>query len=693
MAQADTKPDPMDDSEILTRVEQKVRLAIGYFDSKLSKERERCINYYNLLLPKRQNEGRSSFMSSDVYDGVESMKAQLLETFSGNPDNLVSFPPRHPQDMQSSLAATEYCNHAIHELNHGFNVFHDAIHDGLMCRVGVTKVYWDNRHEDVEENFEGLSELDVHALAAQETIVHMEAEEDVQGSGRFRGILLRREDNSQIVIEPVPPEEFLIEQRSYVIPTGSNRAGMCCHRTLKTRAELKREGYDPIVVDTINWSDARSLDLTGEQISRNYPVNDGTAPIDDAVQPELQKVMLYETYIRMDQRNGKGAKLYKILHAGNILLDNEEVDRAPFIAFHPLRVSHIFHGNNFAYRCVPYQNARTVLTRAILDHASITTNPRWGVVKGGLLNPKEMLDNRLGGIVNLNRPDAVQALQQQPLNPFVFQTLEMLKQNKEETTSISSLSQGLDKNAISTQNSSALVDNLVSLSGQRQKIIARNFATYVVDLYLEVYRLALLNEKKVRMIQIANNFVPVKVEDWDERLTCRVALHLGYGERDQQAAKINGAYTQMAQDQGLSNLMTDQNRYNMVTDAMKAGRLENWANYLTPPAPDPQQQQFAPPKQPDPMKVQELQTKGKVADASMVTAQANALKNERQATIQSMKEQIAELRMHITALMDERESRRMDAETANRINISQREMTLAEKYPPTQTSASIVPRG
>jgi hypothetical protein len=57
-------------------------------------------------------------------------------------------------------------------------------------------------------------------------------------------------------------------------------------------------------------------------------------------------------------------------------------------------------------------------------------------------------------------------------------------------------------------------------------------------------------------------------------------------------------------------MITDQNRYAIVTDAMKAGRLENWANYITSP-------DKAPPKQPDPLNMQELQIKENAANASV----------------------------------------------------------------------------
>jgi len=351
----------------------------------------------------------------------------------------------------------------------------------------------------------------------------------------------------------------------------------------------------------------------------------------------------------------------------------------------PLRVPHVFYGNNFGARVASTQNARTVLTRAILDHAAITTTPRWGVLKGGLANPKEMQDNRLGGIVNLNRPDAVKALEYANLNPFVFQTLEMLKTNKEESTGISSLSQGLNKDAISTQNSAALVDNLVTLSQQRQKIIARNFANgFLVPLYLEVYRLVLENEKSQKIVEVAGNFVPVSTADWVQRKTCRVALHLGYGERDQQATKLSSTYMVLSKDPGVGPMFTPQNRYDMLMDTMRAGGLENAPKYLTPP-------QVAEPPKPDPLKVKELEIKDTQAQASMVSAQANALKSERQATVAALKENLQEAKLRTENVWRERENDRMDAETANRIDVSQREMELLESAPPTESTGITSP--
>src|SRR3546814_5653394 len=81
---------------------------------------------------------------------------------------------------------------------------------------------------------------------------------------------------------------------------------------------------------------------------------------------------------------------------------------------------------------------------------------------------------------------------------------------REDTTGISRLSQGLDKKALSHQNSAGLVEQLTSNSQGRTKIIARNFALqFVSQLYLKVYQLVIENETEEKIIEIAGNFVPV----------------------------------------------------------------------------------------------------------------------------------------------------------------------------------------
>ena len=70
---------PLSDKEIINLVDENVRTSTGYYDSELSRERKKVIDYYNGILPRPTHEGNSRYVSQDVYDCVESMKAALLK--------------------------------------------------------------------------------------------------------------------------------------------------------------------------------------------------------------------------------------------------------------------------------------------------------------------------------------------------------------------------------------------------------------------------------------------------------------------------------------------------------------------------------------------------------------------------------------------------------------------------------------
>ena len=74
----------LSDSDIVAVIDYGVAQAIGLSDSRLSKERDIVTRYYDGECPKPAHHGDSKYVSLDVYEGVESMRAQLLEVFSGN---------------------------------------------------------------------------------------------------------------------------------------------------------------------------------------------------------------------------------------------------------------------------------------------------------------------------------------------------------------------------------------------------------------------------------------------------------------------------------------------------------------------------------------------------------------------------------------------------------------------------------
>lgn len=584
----------LSDSEIVALVDTNISTAVGYHDSELSEERINVQKYYNGDLPAPSHAGNSKYRSSDVYDAVQSMSAALLETFSAG-SKAVKFQPTGAEDVKLAEVATQYCDYVAHSQNDLYKVNSTVIHDGLTNRAGIVKIWWETQEETVTEYFEDFNDDELDQLLSLENVELGEYSEDANGvlSGEVRVT----RDTSQVMIENVAPEEFLIEPQAKSLDS----VLFCAHRSQKTLSDLRLDGYSEKLLAKIGTHNDVTLETGGELLARHDSTSSGIGRDNEGYQDQVRTVMVHEAYIELDVDGTGVAETWRILKAGNALLSKDRVARKPFLAFVPLPVPHAFFGSNFADKIVPTQNARTVLTRSILDHAVVTTNPRYMVMKGALTNPRELADNRVGGLVNVSRPDAVTPMLQAPLNPFIFQTIAMLNDNREETTGVSSLSQGLNKDAVSKQNSAAMVEQLATMSQQRQKIIARNFATqFLKPLYLAIYQLVIENETQQKMIQVAGDYVPVEPGSWSDKRDVTVALTLGYGEQEKEAQKYMAMHQLFANDPTISQMYSATNQYVLMSKVMELSGIKNVGDYLTPP-------EQVEPKQPDAEKLLNLE--------------------------------------------------------------------------------------
>ena len=587
----------LDDNEIVKLVDDNVRTSTGYASSDLAKEREKVLQYYNAKLPKPAHDGNSKYVSQTVFNAVQSMSAALLETFAAG-NRIVKFAPQGPDDVEKAAICTTYTDYAVHRQNNGFDIFSSVIHDGLLARAGVAKVYWQEMEEIDEQEFTDLTEAELDMLLAEPDVELLDSTTD--DAGLINGTIGITRDTSQVMIEAIAPEEFLIEAQAKSMMD----AKFCGHQSRKTMSELLEMGFTEEQLKNIGDHDDVSLETDPEVLARHEDI--GVARGFDArgYQEQVRDVLVIEAYMVVDIEGTGEAKLHKIIKAGNALLDVEEVDRKPFIAFVPLPIPHAFFGSNFADRLCATQNAQTVLTRSILDASVISNNPRYMVVKGGLTNPRELIDNRVGGLVNVTRPDAVTAMPQAPLNPFVFNLLEALDKDLEDNTGVSRLSQGLNKDAISKQNSAAMVEQLATMSQQRQKIIARHFASFLKHLYSEVYALVVENEQTGKIIEVAGSFVPIDPRSWKEKRDVIVELTLGYGEADREAQKMLSLHQLFSQDPSIQPMYSLENRHALLKKVLEQQGILNVDEYLTPP-------QMIPPPQPDQMQIMQTEMAAK----------------------------------------------------------------------------------
>lgn len=168
----------------------KAMLAAEYADalaaltgsSKLSGERADAMDYYNGHMEKDMPapEGRSQAVSSDVADTVEGMMPPLMEIFFGG-DEVVKFEPVGPDDVKAAEQETDYVNHVFTQVNPGFLVTYSFIKDALLSKVGVVKVWWEEKTLEERESYYDLTPDEFALLMADDDVEIVEHTEHAPG--------------------------------------------------------------------------------------------------------------------------------------------------------------------------------------------------------------------------------------------------------------------------------------------------------------------------------------------------------------------------------------------------------------------------------------------------------------------------------------------------------------------------------
>ena len=252
------------DREILRLVEDNIHRSVGYYDSQLSRERQNVTEYYNASLPKPAHDGNSKYISQDVYNAVESLKAGLLETFSAG-RNIVKFAPQTPDDVLQAEIASSYTDHVLFNQNDFYSVASDVIHDGLTSRVGICKVYWEGREEYDIREFEGITQDALDMMLAEDDVELVDSETK---NGMVSGSISIARDASQVMIEAIPPETFLIEPQARSL----EHINFCAHRTRKTLSELREMGFEDDVLENIGDHEDVEMESDPEVLARHEEI-------------------------------------------------------------------------------------------------------------------------------------------------------------------------------------------------------------------------------------------------------------------------------------------------------------------------------------------------------------------------------------------------------------------------------------
>jgi len=591
--------DKMSKDEIQGAITDAIQAAIDYVDSDISSQRERAQRYFDGAVDLEHEEGRSRVVSTKVRDVVRGAKPSLMRVFMSN-DKFVEFTPKGPEDVANAEQATAYTHWVFNKAN-GYKILSNAIHDALVKKVGVAKVWWNEETIAKSYTYENLSDEEVQILANKDGVEVVEHSQEIEIEMDENGFELERNVHSMVishkyeegemVIEGIPPEEFFIDGSAKSI----DDAYIVCHRTEKRAGDLVAMGYDRDVIDGLSGVDDDSLVGDEEKLLRFGDAIDSTEGL--ANDPSMRTIVVTEAYMRIDVEGDGVPTLHKFLCGGTEyeVLDMEPWDKVPFADFHVDPEPHAFYGRSLAELVMNDQDTTTSVLRGILDNVALVNTPRLEVNEG-LVEMDDVLNNEIGAIIRSEQIGSVNPLTVPFVAGSTLPALQYLDMLVEEKTGITKMSMGLNPDML--QNTSATAAALTAQAGAGQvEVMARNLAEGTKRLFQLMLHVAVKNSPDEQMMRLNGQFVPVDPSVWDIEMDMEINVGLGTGQEDVKAAALMQTFAtqqQIWQTYGPTNgLVSMTQMRNTLADTLALSGFKNADRYYAPMTPETEQQLMA----------------------------------------------------------------------------------------------------
>jgi len=610
-------------------INQEINNSLGYMGGNLSSQRKKSLEYYMGEPLGTEIDGRSQVVSTDVADTIETILPNLLRVFTSS-NQVVRCEPVKSEDVPLADQVTNYINYIFNKDNNGFSVLYTWFKDALLEKNGIVKVYWDDTEKVEQETYENLSdyeydllmlESDIEVISEekfvdeyavtkleqlkQEAALNGQTVEEVPTPYLHNCIIKRTRNSGKVKIENIPPEEFLIQRTAKSIED----ANFVAHKVLKTRSELIEMGYDKEVVENLPTTNA--ILLNDERLTRYSDIDE--SPFNDAPDTSTQEIEIYECYVKVDMDGDGIAELRKVIVAGESgyeILENMPCDNIPFCSLTPIPMPHRFYGRSVSELVEDVQLVKSTVMRQLLDNMYLTNNNRTAIMDGQV-NLDDLLTTRPGGIVRTKQPPSqvMMPMQSQAISQQAFPLLEYLDTVRESRTGVTRYNQGLD--ADSLNKTATGVNALMSQSQMRMELIARVFAeTGVKDLFKRIFELTCKYQDKERVVELNNQFIPVKPTEWKNRYNISITVGLGTGSNDQQIVMLNNILERQLQAFQLQGgqeypMVSLKNIYNSLAKIIENAGLKNVETYFVNP--DMGKQMVQPKAPPPPTPIEKIE--------------------------------------------------------------------------------------
>jgi len=647
----------MTDDDVQSIAKDALDSAISFVESEIAEDRIKSQRYFEGETDIGQEDGRSKIVATKVRDTIRAIKPSLMRVFLSS-ENPVEYIPTSQEDVVGAEQATKYAHWKFQQLG-GYTLLNNAIHDALVKKTGVLKIWWEENTSATIHTYTNVTEEEMAAIVNEDDVEVLEHTEETEievdemgnqlSSSMHSLKVSHKKANGELKIMAVPPEEFVVDRNAKSVED----AYIVAHRTEMRVSDLVEMGYDFEEVSNLSGLSSDDTYTDTEAFERKGYEQDEEQNTQDV---SMKKVAVTEAYMKMDKEGTGVAIMYRILMAGgdDKVLECEPYGDVPFAVFEVDPEPHTFFGRSIADLVMNDQDSSTAMLRGMMDNVALTNSPRQGYVQGQV-NVDDLMNNEIGGLVRMKSPQALVDIATPFVAGQVLTAMQYMDDAVEAKTGVSRASMGLDPDAL--QNTSATAARLQAQQGSAQiEVMARNIAEGGMKrLFKLMLHILIENSCEETLMRLHGNFQPVDPRVWNTGMDLQVNVGVGTGQEAERHAALNQAlqmqmqiWTQYGNGNGL---VTMTGIRNTLGDMLALQGVKNVDRYFQPINPEIEAQLI--------QEQQQMAAESPQITEAEALVQAEQYKADKQMEMQQLKLQIEAQK---AIAVDDRERDKLDQE-------------------------------
>jgi hypothetical protein len=548
-----------------------------------------AVDYYRGVEPQPAGTNTSDYVSMEVFESVESMKAKLMKTFAGSRD-VIRFRPMSERDVEPARLRTKYVKRILFSENPGTAILHDVFHDLCLKRFACVKRYIKTDRKVTWGDVERVPEEEIEAAVITGSIEDIqpiaEEWEDVEVQTPLGPALTRRklitarvkmvEERQRICIEVLKPENVHVFAGVEDLSDPERIPGVAITYR-KRRHELIAEGFDPAIVEELESAAGAALTDDRTVMARNRRSTNGSTI------KGLDEIDIEEAFLRVDMTTPRDqpetdAELWQVIKSGAAILLKQRVDEIPLRFATAYRIAHEPVGLSVADVAMDVQRAASNVTRGVIDNVHRVNAGVRAADLSKIRNPRDLIDNPIGGIVDTADPQAAFAVVPQPaISAATMPMMEVLATQKEMRTGDMRMGRGLNTGDIIThQNAKDMIAQLIEVGSARPMMLAKLIAEmFMRPLLLDLWKLGFEYDVPVKL-DVDGNVTDVNPKQLGEGDEMEVddALTPEYGQKRAQNTIM--LHSMVMANQTLAPLYQMEEQYAAMSEVFDLLGQPNW---------------------------------------------------------------------------------------------------------------------